>query len=90
MSKLARVALLLTWAALVLPGPARADNYFKSNSATWRTMDRCTQQAQQAFPDYTPESNAKREEARQSCLRASNLPAATTTPPATSQVTPQR
>lgn len=89
MSKLAGVALLLTWAALALPNPASADANWKSNSAVWRAEDHCTQAAQKAYPDYTPESNAKREEARQSCLRGNNLPAATATQPTTSQATPQ-
>ena len=37
-------------------------------------MDKCTQTAHKQFPDYTPDGNAKREAARQKCLRAGNLP----------------
>jgi hypothetical protein len=48
----------------------------KTNSAYWRVMDACTSQAQKLYPDYTPESNAKGEKARQAWLRASNLPTA--------------
>jgi hypothetical protein len=40
----------------------------------WKTMDVCAKQAQMAFPDFTPESNAKREAQLRNCLNSSNLP----------------
>jgi hypothetical protein len=40
----------------------------------WKTMDSCTRQAQKAFPDFTAESNAKRDAALKACLSANNLP----------------
>jgi hypothetical protein len=40
----------------------------------WAAMDRCAKQAQAAFPDFTPESNAKRDAKLQACLESQNLP----------------
>jgi len=40
----------------------------------WKTMDNCAKQAQAAFPDFTPDSNAKREAKLRDCLNANNLP----------------
>ncbi len=75
-------ALLLTVALLGLPGAAVADQQWKTNNAIWRLRDICTTQAQKAYPDYTPESNAKREKALNACLRQSNLPVEGSSAPA--------
>lgn len=40
----------------------------------WKTMDHCAQQAQMAFPDFTAESNAKRDAQLKACLAGQNLP----------------
>jgi hypothetical protein len=40
----------------------------------WKAMDNCARQAQAAFPDFTPESNAKRNAKLKECLESSNLP----------------
>lgn len=40
----------------------------------WKAMDACAVQAHAAFPDYTPEANAKREARLQECLAGQNLP----------------
>jgi len=69
-----RVALILIAGPLLLSSNAVADQNWKTNSAIWSLRDKCAQQAQRAYPDYTPESNAKREKARQNCLRMFNLP----------------
>jgi len=61
-------------AMVVAPLAARADANQKNSSAAWRQADRCAQQAFQKFPDYTAESNAKREAARRACLRDHRLP----------------
>ena len=47
----------------------------------WKAMDVCAVQAQAAFPDYTPESNAKREAKLKECLAGQNLPPRSTPPP---------
>jgi hypothetical protein len=87
-SKLCLV-LLLTVALLGLPGAAVADQQWKTNNAIWRLRDICTTQAQKAYPDYTPESNAKREKALNACLRQSNLPVEGSSAPAPAP-TPQK
>jgi hypothetical protein len=68
-------ALMLIATALLLSRGAVADQTWKTNNAIWDQRDKCTRQALQQFPDYTPESNAKREKARLTCLRTGNLPA---------------
>ena len=68
------LALILATAALALPRNAVADQNFKTNSIYWNLRDKCTHQAQLAYPDYTPESNAKREKMRKNCLLSNNLP----------------
>ncbi len=40
----------------------------------WSASDRCAAAAQRQFPDYTPESNAKRDNAMKQCLAQGNLP----------------
>jgi hypothetical protein len=40
----------------------------------WKAVDRCAKLAQKAFPDYTPEANAKRDATLKQCLDGSNLP----------------
>jgi hypothetical protein len=42
--------------------------------ARWKTMDTCAKQAQAAFPNFTPDTNAKREAKLKACLNANNLP----------------
>lgn len=81
MIRMLALALLPAAALLLLSGPAGADSNWKSSSAVWQAMDRCTQAAQKAYPDYTRESNAKREAYRQACLRAGNLPGEASPPP---------
>lgn len=40
----------------------------------WNASDRCAASAQKQFPDYTPESNAKRDNAMKQCLASGYLP----------------
>ena len=40
----------------------------------WKAMDKCTKVAQTAFPDFTPEANAKRDAKLKECLAGQNLP----------------
>lgn len=87
--------VLLLLSVMALPGslPAMADASWKTSSAIWKGMDNCTKAARKAFPDYTKESNAKREVARQNCLRSGNLPgdgAASAPAPQASEAAPQQ
>jgi len=40
----------------------------------WSTMDRCSREAQNAFPDYTAEAYAKRDAKLKECLESKSLP----------------
>lgn len=41
----------------------------------WKAADLCARKAQAAFPDFTADSNAKREAQLNACLEGQNLPA---------------
>jgi hypothetical protein len=75
--------LLLAGAACLalLATPAGAVDEFKRNSNVWKNNDSCARQAFRQFPDYTPESNAKRDHALQQCLAATNAPPRASTTP---------
>ena len=66
------LAALVVWA---IPGSATAAsiNGTKMMQA-WSASDRCAASAQKQFPDYTPESNAKRDNAMKQCLADGYLP----------------
>jgi hypothetical protein len=40
----------------------------------WKAMDTCAIQAQAAFPDFTPEANARRDAMLKECLAGQALP----------------
>lgn len=73
-------AIAAVLAAVVLPtavltaGSARATVQGTVALQKWKVMDKCAKQAQQAFPDFSAASNAKRDAALQNCLNANNLP----------------
>jgi len=67
----------LALATLLMPAAprvARADAQQSQNFAAWHAMQDCARQANKQFPDHTPEGNAKREAAREECLRLHHLP----------------
>jgi hypothetical protein len=70
--------LLLLVAAACLPlRVAQADMFgdeFKLNSNVWKNNDNCARQAFKKFPDYTPDGNAKRDNAFRQCLASTNTP----------------
>lgn len=78
--RIASLALLV-----LLPVAARADMNQQNSNDAWRQADRCAHEAFQKYPDYTPDSNAKREVARRACLRDHHLPA-----PASAAVPPAK
>jgi len=61
-------------ALLLIPATASASQQGVVVVQKWKLADKCTQQAQAAFPDYTPEANAKREAKLKECLNGQNLP----------------
>jgi hypothetical protein len=77
-----RVLLFASVVCLAL-GSARAHaaDEWKRNSTVWTASDRCARAAFKQFPDYTPESNAKRDHAVQLCLASGNLPPRASTEP---------
>ena len=66
------VALLI--ALGLSAGRAGATSQGMGAIGRWKTMDTCAKQAQAAFPDFTPDANAKREAKLKDCLNANNLP----------------
>jgi hypothetical protein len=77
-----RTIPIIIAAACLAPASADAQipgyNPWKHSQAVWKLRDQCRRSAFKQFPDYTAESNAKRDRAEQRCLEASNLP---TSPP---------
>jgi len=61
-------------ALLLIPAAASASQQGVVVVQKWKMADKCTAQAQAAFPDYTPEANAKREAKLKECLNGQNLP----------------
>ena len=80
MTRFLMAGLLAVFAA----GPSWAgpQSLQQNSFATWKAEDNCVHQAFRQFPDYTPESNAKRNEAMRQCLDRGQLPPrADLTPP---------
>jgi hypothetical protein len=69
-----RLMLAIAVAAAVPLVAARADQNQKDADAAWKTAGQCAHAAFKKFPDYTPDSNAKREAAKVACLRDHKLP----------------
>ncbi|MGH7063021.1 MAG: hypothetical protein ACREET_02965 [Stellaceae bacterium] len=68
-------------ALALLAGTAEASQPGTTALAKWKTMDICAKQAQAAFPDFTAQSNAKRDAQLNACLSANNLPPRQPSPP---------
>ena len=80
-ARLLRVTALL--AVLFLPEAAHATTGQGTIAmGKWKAMDKCAAQAQLAFPDFTAESNAKRDAKLKECLAVQNLPPREAPPPA--------
>jgi hypothetical protein len=67
-----RLALALLIA--LLPAAAGASQQGFIAQKKWKAMDRCTAEAQAAFPDFTAEANARRDAKLKECLAGQNLP----------------
>ena len=85
----ARIALVIETIALLAAAPrlARADAQQQQSFRAWSQMADCARLAAKQYPDHTPADNAKREAARQNCLRQRHLPVVPAGPaaPATAQ-----
>jgi hypothetical protein len=71
MKRLASACLLLL---ALSAAPAIASQQGVIAMKNWKSMDLCAKEAQAAFPDFTPEANAKRDEKLKECLEGKNLP----------------
>ena len=60
-------------ALLLLTGKAEATQQGNAVIYSWKAADKCAKQAQAAYPDYSAESNAKRDAKLKECLNAGNL-----------------
>jgi hypothetical protein len=69
-------ALIIVLCALALPAAAQQakTTYGKIVVQRWTSMDKCEAAAHKAFPDYTADSNAKREAKLKECLASQLLP----------------
>ena len=77
-----RQAGLVIFALTVLvPVAGNADTQGQQLMKKWAGSDRCSLQAYRAYPDYTADSLAKRDQAFQQCLANGNLPPREIPPP---------
>jgi len=60
-------------------------NGHNQSEHVWSRMDNCKRQAWKQHPDYTRESNAKRDEVVKHCLEANNAPPLSPLTPGTPQ-----
>jgi hypothetical protein len=65
---------LLTIGILLTGVAAQASQPGNGVIKNWKSADLCAKKAQQAYPDFTAEANAKRDVMLKLCLEGSNLP----------------
>jgi hypothetical protein len=68
-----RLAVILL-IALIAPALATQTQQGIQVMARWKAMDVCQKKAQEAFPDFTAASVAKRDAQVRACLEGGNLP----------------
>jgi hypothetical protein len=72
--RMKRVILMFVLLLALTPGLAQgATQQATGVMKNWKTGDNCAKQAQAAFPDFTPEANAKRDAKLKECLEANRL-----------------
>jgi hypothetical protein len=70
-----RAAVAVFIAGVLLPASGHAQTLQGELSLKrWARSDKCAQQAQHSFPDYTAEAQAKRNLAYEQCIDSQNLP----------------
>jgi hypothetical protein len=74
MRHIVRIAIAVAGLSLPVAAFAQSTPWGKGDVARWTASDRCAQRAQKAFPDYTAESNAKRDAQLKLCLASGGLP----------------
>jgi hypothetical protein len=69
-----RVGFLIFALAALAPAAATADSQGNALMKKWASSDFCSRQAYRKFPDFTPDSLAKRDQSLKQCLAGNNLP----------------
>jgi hypothetical protein len=69
-----RLAVPLAAAVVLSSVAAEATQQGYTALTKWKQMDSCAKQAQAAFPEFSAESNAKRDAKLKECLNARSLP----------------
>jgi len=67
------LGLPLTAVLLLFIGTAEASQQALGVISSWKAADKCTKEAQAAYPDYSAEATAKRDAALKDCLNVRNL-----------------
>ena len=73
-TRMIRLAFALILLALFASAAGQASNPGTQTLKNFKVMDQCTKEAQQAFPDFTTEAQAKRDAKLKECLASKNLP----------------
>jgi hypothetical protein len=68
------VILIALCSAAISGVQAQQPNALKGVESVWKGMDNCKGQPWKKNHDYTPASNAKRDEAMRLCLRTNHAP----------------
>jgi len=71
--RMKRFAIALALAVLA-PAAAPASQQGQIVMKNWQAADKCAKQAHDAFPDFTPDANAKRDAKMSECLENLNQP----------------
>ena len=69
-----RFAFACALLGLLESGAVQASNPGNQTMKNFKQMDQCAKEAQQAFPDFTTEAQAKRDAKLKECLASRNLP----------------
>ena len=74
MNRFGMALLTLALSLALVPAAARASQPGVVATKNWKTMDLCAKEAQTAFPDFTADSQARRDAKLKECLAGKNLP----------------
>ena len=69
-----RLAFTVALLGLLISAAAQASQPGNQTVKNFKLMDQCAKEAQQAFPDFTTEAQAKRDAKLKECLASKNLP----------------
>jgi hypothetical protein len=78
---MSRLAFSLATALALSAVSAQATQNGQTALRNWRATDICAKQAQTAYPEFTADSNAKRDAKLKECLNQNHLPPREPQPP---------